>query len=481
MNIEEYWDKYINEDILDIFDETCEFFSQKLPKKVLEEYDVAEVILETKGHHETAKEFNKVLAFIQLIKEKQPELHQEEFQYIDDTLVEYYCFMNEPSKVEEAFSNFLKYPVQDFDKYLGVFKLLIFYGQTKLVEKAINNNFDEVANCEKLMGLAEYELAMGKFYIALEDAFLGFKKDGIFDNQKFYDTLKYFGFDLEIDYLESVEKGICDKDFEHEYFSSNFQKNRKISIEYLLGHYLKYMHSLGFSFVLSGRIWDKVYEFWETNVNKKQQKPTLAKYFKVHPDKFDKFLARLSGDMFYDNKPEMIATLWGSVYVYDFLHIVSVIDETTYNNFTKATKKLKGIVIGQFIPDLWNCSFVHHWPKPESISELEFSSEELIFKKSFKFKGHDFKKFKVLISDELESIGELSEYIIDGAKSIKKTPSYGDIFETMKKNDFLLDGNESDKPKQEIKYVDPANLGNKVGRNDPCPCGSGKKYKKCCG
>ncbi|MBT6848912.1 MAG: hypothetical protein HOA14_15960, partial [Planctomycetaceae bacterium] len=24
------------------------------------------------------------------------------------------------------------------------------------------------------------------------------------------------------------------------------------------------------------------------------------------------------------------------------------------------------------------------------------------------------------------------------------------------------------------------NAGPKVGRNDPCPCGSGKKYKKCC-
>jgi len=23
--------------------------------------------------------------------------------------------------------------------------------------------------------------------------------------------------------------------------------------------------------------------------------------------------------------------------------------------------------------------------------------------------------------------------------------------------------------------------GKKVGRNDPCPCGSGKKYKRCCG
>ena len=25
------------------------------------------------------------------------------------------------------------------------------------------------------------------------------------------------------------------------------------------------------------------------------------------------------------------------------------------------------------------------------------------------------------------------------------------------------------------------NDGPKIGRNDPCPCGSGKKYKNCCG
>ncbi len=33
----------------------------------------------------------------------------------------------------------------------------------------------------------------------------------------------------------------------------------------------------------------------------------------------------------------------------------------------------------------------------------------------------------------------------------------------------------SDKPGQQIVKS------NKIGRNDPCPCGSGKKYKKCCG
>jgi len=27
----------------------------------------------------------------------------------------------------------------------------------------------------------------------------------------------------------------------------------------------------------------------------------------------------------------------------------------------------------------------------------------------------------------------------------------------------------------------PVTKGKKTGRNEPCPCGSGKKYKKCCG
>lgn len=29
--------------------------------------------------------------------------------------------------------------------------------------------------------------------------------------------------------------------------------------------------------------------------------------------------------------------------------------------------------------------------------------------------------------------------------------------------------------------VEPVHADKKPGRNDPCPCGSGKKYKKCCG
>ncbi len=39
---------------------------------------------------------------------------------------------------------------------------------------------------------------------------------------------------------------------------------------------------------------------------------------------------------------------------------------------------------------------------------------------------------------------------------------------------FFLDGNP-------VKPAPVRHDAPKVGRNEPCPCGSGKKYKKCCG
>jgi hypothetical protein len=45
----------------------------------------------------------------------------------------------------------------------------------------------------------------------------------------------------------------------------------------------------------------------------------------------------------------------------------------------------------------------------------------------------------------------------------------------MKKHPEVLQGGETVKV-ETVRREEP-----KVGRNDPCPCGSGKKYKKCCG
>jgi preprotein translocase subunit SecA len=42
-------------------------------------------------------------------------------------------------------------------------------------------------------------------------------------------------------------------------------------------------------------------------------------------------------------------------------------------------------------------------------------------------------------------------------------------------SDVVSEANEA------IAKARPVRSGPKVGRNDPCPCNSGKKYKHCCG
>lgn len=34
--------------------------------------------------------------------------------------------------------------------------------------------------------------------------------------------------------------------------------------------------------------------------------------------------------------------------------------------------------------------------------------------------------------------------------------------------------------KEREAHIEPVRTEPKIGRNEPCPCGSGKKYKKCC-
>ena len=50
-------------------------------------------------------------------------------------------------------------------------------------------------------------------------------------------------------------------------------------------------------------------------------------------------------------------------------------------------------------------------------------------------------------------------------------PQWKEIFDDEKRRALFL----------EQKKSGTVHVGKKVGRNDPCPCGSGKKYKYCCG
>lgn len=56
------------------------------------------------------------------------------------------------------------------------------------------------------------------------------------------------------------------------------------------------------------------------------------------------------------------------------------------------------------------------------------------------------------------------------AEWLYELPMWDDIFDSKRKKELYL----------EQKRSGTVVIGRKVGRNEPCPCGSGKKYKFCC-
>ena len=62
----------------------------------------------------------------------------------------------------------------------------------------------------------------------------------------------------------------------------------------------------------------------------------------------------------------------------------------------------------------------------------------------------------------------------DGTIKIQSGEDVTEAFAPKEQDMVMSRGDEGRKQPQKRK-------GKKVGRNEPCPCGSGKKYKKCCG
>ena len=87
-------------------------------------------------------------------------------------------------------------------------------------------------------------------------------------------------------------------------------------------------------------------------------------------------------------------------------------------------------------------------------------------------------------SYDLESIDENTELSFD----IDLEKLYFNMLDAKAEYLYTLpqwDGIFSEEKRKEIQkqYRESGIVRNeeKIGRNDPCPCGSGKKYKKCCG
>lgn len=477
MKIETFWEHYVSDHPVNIFDITYEFFSQELPDNIKEEYDMGEVVLETVGHQIDQKNHENALKFIAILDFYNPDLYLEYFQYMDDFLLDYYCFHRKDDKVIHSFTNFTTYPLQDFDKYLEVLKKLIFYQHTKILRDTITRNFGTIENSDELMPGASDELAVFMIYEYLEQIYKNSQEN--FDKEQFSNQLAKYNLQLKDDYLSAVEQGVFLPVKHISTIKSMWIENANIVEVILQGYFCRYMYEKNIPFYLSAIIWDEMLELWEEF--SPFDESDISSYFQIKYDDFEEYLSRFFIGYIYEKSQEMSAYLWSSVYVYDFLHKFNLISEEDHARFISISKIFKGKIIAQFFDKLWTFDFVHLWPKPDSISKAEFEAEHRIFSKSASYPAfNDDDQIQKDISEELSEIGDLSQHIIEGFKTENRLKEVllPDVFpfdfdENTENHDFNHDSFFSSS--------DPIIKEKKPGRNDPCPCGSGKKYKKCCG
>ncbi len=90
------------------------------------------------------------------------------------------------------------------------------------------------------------------------------------------------------------------------------------------------------------------------------------------------------------------------------------------------------------------------------------------------------------VGNTIEEEGCLS--IPDNYVRVMRAEKIFVTFDTLRENDrvFEVDGYPARVIQHEIDHmngilnIDKVHYGKSVGRNMPCPCGSGKKFKKCC-
>ncbi len=453
---EEFWDIYINKKILDSYDEICEFFSHELPNDFMKNYDVIGIVIETSGKHKDAKEFEKTIKFIDIIKEKQPELYQEAFKYFDEFLICYNCFYKKYDIADAAFSNFRKNPTKDFDLYSVASKKLLFYNVNDNICSAAIENLDAVEEHPDLLFGAVLELLKFNTFFILEDVYEDYIKTKNYNHEKFLEQVEKY--DWEDTFLNSIDKGLT-SELDIDLIKKNFINDRTTTIFVLEGYFLKYMKKRNFSFPLTNIIWDSLFKAHEYQFsNDKNIKYSIDEFFFINIESLTKSINWHKGGFMSYNFDEAFASLWGSVYIYDFLLSSNLITKETYDNFINISKIVKGYIIAEDISRLWEYNFIHTWEKPDGISEVEFVQEEKIFAKTINLKGYSFENLKEELVEELDAIGELKDFIKEAEKK------EGGLFKEIE-------------PYIEQKpYIAPE----KIKPNSKCPCGSGKKYKKCC-
>lgn len=378
-----------------------------------------------------------------------PDYYLQRYEFVESEILDYAFHTLDIELIKERLEILKKNPVTGIDTVVtDTFYRLFFFGYTELASEFSLTVWKPLAESEELWGSPEDLFIKTNFVNKLEKQYEFLLKNKSSNWESFIEEIEELGFEREEENHKNLFSSLTN-DFEKDAFL-DFASKEKFWILYLNIHFMKYMKkNYDTPFVLSA--------LWFNSIDNQDffKRKNILNFF-IPYMKLDKYITERYDNFLGSNQIEIFGKMWGLHYVFEFFNNVGLIDGDDYNIMLENIAFLKHEFIKAMNSDLWKFSFVFTWP--ESKSNILQIPQKLDFNETYQMDYYRAKSNFNSISFDIKGWERIESEIIENEKN---NHNY----------------HESLYNEDNVQYVKESK---DVGRNDPCPCGSGKKYKKCC-
>lgn len=427
--------------------ETLKYLIQNFPEL---EINWHTIFIEMKYELFMKERIDDILFFVNWYSTKYPADYKRSYHYVERVLCSYYLYKGDYDALQERMGFIQQNPVRAIDTLTkSLLFQLIYHGQYQKAVTFAEAVWKPLEESDELVGGAANDFV-----------------DTVYLNkfQQYYESLlNNIPFDVEAMFASVVEMELSDEREGFDKIISKIkggidtaflkdlilEKNEARALKHLNIHFLKFMYQqYHLPFIFSECIWDFV------NTKKLFGKyEGIENWFYIDVPTLSEYTLAQYDTLFRNNVIEIFGKVWGLNYVFEFLNHYQLIPADKYEIMQENIAHFKNEMIGLLGSELWKMTFVFKWPHIDGDSD--YSEEMNLFNSTF---GVD-----ELTADDKARNFTLSRPVLSRIKTeleLHEKRNHPDSFDT-----------------QSSPYI---KLEPKIGRNDPCPCGSGKKYKKCC-
>jgi hypothetical protein len=449
-----------NGDLTD--EESFQFINHLLQNYPDLDIEWIEMFEELKDYLFDEERITDVLNFVKLYQQTFPGEYEAKYQFIERNLITYFLYKGDIEALKERLEIIKTNPVHGFDLVtIRALYQLIYHKQFDIAIKYSKAVWKPLFESKDLVGDPHAEFCVSIYLHELEKLYQNIKNNEPVNVEKFRKEMEKYELYEDIETFEIVQKNLTEP-LNKQVIQSKIENESKDLLVTLNIQFLKYMkEEFGMPFILSDRLWNIL------------QKPGLyglansaEGYFYIPYPVLSDHICGWYDHMLRSNDIEIFGKVFGLKYPFHFLHTNGLISDFYYRQMEENIHMIEYEFLVNTRESLWQMKFIFDWPQiyPIDTNQAKLFSDTYRYysDKSVNEKFSNYLNLWVIpdrIQDEIDTYNE------------EKIRSESDDYDEF--DDWA--GSDDWDPTQPIINTEP-----RIGRNNPCPCGSGKKYKKCC-